>query len=343
MNSRIRDNVVAMAAYVPGEQPSDPAIVKLNTNENPYPPAPGVLEVLRAAGEAGLRLYPDPLCLRLRESIARLHGCSVEQVFCGNGSDEVLALCIRAFVPDGGRIGCFVPSYSVYPVLADAAGVFTATLPLAPDFSWPAIPRDYEVPLFFWTNPNAPTGLRCDAEVIRRWAARTGGVVVVDEAYVDFATADCSRLALEAPNVLVTRTLSKSYSLAGIRLGYALGPAELIGALNKIKDAYNVNGLTQLLARAAIEDQSHMRANAKRIIATRERIAAALRERGWEVFASEANFLWIRPPHEPAETVLQQLRERGVLVRHFAAARTRAYLRVTVGSDAQMDAFLAAL
>ncbi len=343
MTSRIRKNVIDLAAYVPGEQPANADVIKLNTNENPYPASPAVQEALRRIGSDALRLYPDPVCTRLRESIARLHGCDVEQVFCGNGSDEILALCIRAFVETHGKIGFFDPSYSLYPVLAAIAEVGTAPLALAPDFSWPPIPDRYDVPLFFWTNPNAPTSLLCPSEPIRDFAERSEGVVVVDEAYVDFAAADCAALALALPNLLVTRTFSKSYSLAGIRLGYAIGNKELIAALFKVKDAYNVNRLTQELGRAAVQDQGHMQGNTRRIVETRERVARALRDRGFEVYPSQTNFLWLRPAQETAETLFGRLRERGILVRHFTDPRTKEYLRVTIGTDEHMNAFLAAL
>lgn len=340
MNTLIRHHVATLSAYTPGEQPTDSSVIKLNTNENPYPPAPGVAAVLQSAACDQVRLYPDPVCLRLRESIARLHGCGIDQVFCGNGSDEILTLCIRAFVPDGGCVGYFEPSYSLYPVLAQASGVDAVPVPLHPDFSWPEIVRDYHASLFFWTNPNAPTSLRCPPEPIRAYAERSTGVLVVDEAYVDFADTDCSELALAQPNVLVTRSFSKSYSLAGIRLGYALGDAELIDALHKIKDAYNVNRLTQEMGRAAVEDQAHKEKNTGRIIATRERVAETLRERGVEVFPSQTNFLWIKPSAVPAPHLFARLREGKILVRHFNTPATRDYLRITIGTDEQMDAFL---
>ncbi len=343
MTARIRENVARLSAYVPGEQPADPSVLKLNTNENPYPPSPHVEDVLRRYATDGLRRYPDPASNRLRETIARLHGCGVEHVFCGNGSDEILALCIRAFVERHGKIGNFDPSYSLYPVLAAIGGKDTVPLALAPDFTCPPIPDRYDVPLFFWTNPNAPTSLLSARDPIQTYAERSEGVVVVDEAYVDFARADCAALALSLPNLLVTRSLSKSYSLAGIRLGYAIGHADLIEALFKIKDAYNVNQLTQEMGRAAIEDQEHMRENVRRIIHTRDRLTVALRERDFETLTSQTNFLWTKPARGSAADLFRQLRERGVLVRHFNAPRIDEYLRVSIGTDEQMDRFLAAL
>lgn len=342
MNPRIRPHVQRLNAYVPGEQPTGTSVIKLNTNENPYPPAPGVLVALGAPPEQWCRLYPDPLALRLRQSIATLHSCTPGHVCCGNGSDELLALAIRAFAPSHGAVGFFDPSYSLYPVLARIADVATAPIPLAPDFSCPPIPKAYDVPLFFWTNPNAPTSLLCRMEAIRDFAEGSGGVVLVDEAYVDFAETNAVELALSLPNVLVTRTFSKSYSLAGLRLGYALGHPDLIGALLKVKDAYNINRLTQEAGLAAVADQAHMQANIYRIINTRVRITRELEKRGFEVTPSQTNFLWIKPPHASARDLFRTLRDREIYVRYFDAPATAMHLRVTVGTDSQMDAFLAA-
>lgn len=341
----VRRSVAAMRGYVPGEQPKDPGIIKLNTNENPYPPAPGVARVLGGFGPDLLRLYPDPVCGRLRERLAAMHGVRPEQVFVGNGSDEVLALCARAFVEhDGtGTIGWFDPSYSLYPVLAEIEQVPTKPIPLGPAFDW-NMPEGYAASLFFLTHPNAPTGMLYPEADIRRFCERFPGVVLADEAYVDFADRDLVDLARTLPNVLVARTLSKSYSLAGLRLGYAVGPEPLIAALFTIKDSYNVSRLTQELALAALEDPAHMRANRDRIVATRARASAALAALGFEVSPSASNFLWARPPSRmPAEAMFRALRERRVFVRHFPGGRTGGHLRISIGTDAEMDALLAAV
>jgi histidinol-phosphate aminotransferase len=340
MSRYIRENIAALSAYVPGEQPADPAVIKLNTNENPYPPSPAIAPFIQQFVTEKLRLYPDPVAQSLRQAVAELHGTTIDHVFCGNGSDEVLALCLRAFVPDHGRIGYFDPSYSLYPVLADIAGIGVEPVPLQADFTVPALAAAYDVPLFFWTNPNAPTSLQCAIASIQEYADRSGGVVVVDEAYVDFADDTALPLALSAPNVLMTRTLSKSYSLAGIRLGYAVGDPALIHALYKIKDAYNLDRLTQEIGRLALVDQVHMRANVARIKNTRARVAAELARKGWRVWPSQTNFLWIAPATGTAAEWYQRWRDQNVLVRHFSAPRTRDYLRVTIGTDPQMDVFL---
>ncbi len=343
--SLIRASVAKMTPYTPGEQPRVPGLIKLNTNENPYPPSPRVAEALAAFTAESLRLYPDPMALELRGTIAGLHGCGVENVFAGNGSDEVLALCTRAFVEPGGAVGWSDPSYSLYPVLSAIADVRGTPVPLGEDFALPPCAHlPTPISLFFLTTPNAPTGIRYPRGRVEAFCGEFPGVVVLDEAYGDFAPAHFMDLALSRPNVLVSRSLSKSYSLAGLRLGYAVGPAPLIGALHKIKDSYNLDALAQRIGVAALRDQAWMRGNVERIVATRERVARELRARGWTVLPSATNFLFARPPTgASAADVFNHLRARNILVRHFPGPRTGDGLRVSVGTDTQMDAFLAAL
>ena len=342
MNNLIRKAVRELAAYTPGEQPKERDIIKLNTNENAYPPSPKIATILAKAAER-LRLYPDPLCLSLREAIAELNGCRVEQVFVGNGSDEVLALCVSAFVERDGAVGYFEPSYSLYPVLAAIREVGTKPVRLNPDFTWREPPADYRASLFFLANPNAPTSIQYPPSLVRDFCSRFPGVVLIDEAYVDFAESNCMDLARSMDNVLVLRTLSKSYSLAGLRVGYLVGPEPLIGAFYKIKDSYNVDRLAQEIALTAIRDQAHMRRNAERIIETRERTAAELRKRGFVVCPSQTNFLWVKPPKLGAKKVFDELRKQKIIVRYFPAPLTADYLRISVNTDAEMTALLTAL
>ncbi len=340
----IRGSVRMMQGYVPGEQPGDPSILKLNTNENPYPPSPRVAERLAAFDAKALARYPDPVCRELRERLAELHGCAVENVFVGNGSDEVLALCTRAFVENHEKIGFFDPTYSLYTVLATIRDVGEHVVPLNGDFSWPidaacaALQADEACTLFFFTNPNAPTGRLCPRDEVRRFCEAFRGVVVVDEAYVDFADECCDRLALELDNTIVARTFSKSYSLAGLRVGYAIAVAPLVEALYKIKDSYNVDGIAQCLALAAVEDVETMDRNAARVVATRERLAARLGALGFSVCPSQANFLFVEPPpHTTAQEMFEALRARRILVRYFPGERTGRFLRITIGTDADID------
>jgi histidinol-phosphate aminotransferase len=340
----IARNVAGLQAYTPGEQPQDRQIVKLNTNENPYPPSPGVAAALASFPAERLRLYPDPRGLALRRRIAEIHNCRVEQVFVGNGSDEILALATRAFVENDGSVGYFVPSYSLYPVLAEIRGVAKRPVDLASGFTW-NMPAGYQASLFLLTTPNAPTAMQYDRAAVTAFCRAFDGVVLLDEAYVDFAPDNFMDLAL-APgnaNTLVMRTLSKSFSLAGLRLGYVIGPEPLIGAIDKIKDSYNLDMLTQAVGLAALNDLEHMRANVGRIQATRARLSAALETRGYRVLPSATNFLFARPPDGHAQAVFDRLRAQKIFVRYFPGPRTGEYLRITIGTDAQVDALLAAL
>lgn len=331
-----------MRAYIPGEQPADPNVIKLNTNENPYPPSPAVLRALEKINGDCLRRYPDPDCRNLRAIIAKLHQCSSDQVFVGNGSDEILALCSRAFVENNGQIAFFEPSYSLYPVLARIRNVKSRVIRLDRNFQW-RMPPENNAALFYLTNPNAPTGILYPKREVAQFCRRSAGVVVLDEAYVDFAGSNCIDVALKLKNVLVLRTLSKSYSLAGLRVGYAIGSRELIAALFKIKDSYNVDRLAQCLAAAALADQDYMRANVRRIIATRAKLTRALQKMCFLVFPSETNFLWVKPPKINASVLYRRLRRQKILVRYFDGKLTRAYLRITVGTEEQINKFLKAI
>lgn len=339
----IRRAVRQLKAYVPGEQPRGRRVVKLNTNENPYPPSPAVLRVLRSMDPDTLRRYPDPVCRSLRARIARLHRVTEEQVLVGNGSDEVLALCARAFVERTGVIGWFEPSYSLYPVLAGIEDIRTKPVPLPPDFAW-RMPARYTADLFFLTQPNAPVSRLFDPAMVEAFARRFKGVLLIDEAYADFAHTDCIHLARSLSNVVVARSLSKSYSLAGLRVGYAVGPARLIAALYTIKDSYNVGAIPQAMAEAAIADQAWMRRNVERVVETRERVALALRARGWQVHTSSTNFIWARPPAgQRASGIFEALRRKHIFVRYFPGPRTGDYLRITIGKPAEMAVFLDAV
>ena len=332
-----------MSGYVPGEQPKGTDIIKLNTNENPYLPSPDVQDILSMIDISVLSRYPDPVCTELRKVIAELHGCEIENVFIGNGSDEVLALCIRAFVEREGSVGYFDPSYSLYPVLADIEDVKKKPVSLDERFGW-QMPADYSASLFFLTHPNAPTSQTYDKSKIERFVSEFSGVVLIDEAYADFATDNCMDLALKNDNCIVARTLSKSYSLAGIRLGYCVGNAELIGAMFKIKDSYNVNYLTQEIARVAILDQNTMRANVEAIVETRKMVAEKLTELGFRVCDSQSNFLWVKPLEMSAKSLFDALRKQNIIVRYFGKdERTKDYLRITVGTAPEMLKFLDAV
>jgi histidinol-phosphate aminotransferase len=342
MKKLIRQSVEKMTGYTPGEQPTEKNVIKLNTNENPYPPSPEVERALITMNPSRLRLYPDPLSNKLREKIAGMHGCKISQVFACNGSDEVLALCTRAFVENSGSIGYFVPSYSLYPVLAKIRDVKEKPVELTEDFRW-RMPKNYKCSLFFLTCPNAPTGILYPKNEISAFCRNFPGVVVIDEAYVDFSKENCMNLALTLNNVLVIRTVSKSFSLAGMRVGYAVGPERLIEALFKIKDSYNLDRVSQEVAFAAFSDLKHMRANVEKIKATRSRLTKSLSALGHQVYPSESNFLWVRPRGLTAKELFNRLRAKRILIRYFPGPRTGDFVRITIGTNAECDQLLTAL
>jgi histidinol-phosphate aminotransferase len=346
----IRPLVRRLHPYVPGEQPKIRGLIKLNTNENPYPPSPKVLRAIKAVIDGRLRLYPNPTADGLREKLAKFHRCSPGNFIVGNGSDELLALATRAFVDPGQTVQYFRPSYSLYPVLADIQGARRHAVPLAADFALPSVAQlrregawDFRAALTLITTPNAPSGRGYSTEELSDHCRAQKGLVILDEAYVDFAREHAFSLALEFPHVLVARTFSKAYSLCFLRVGYLAGHSALIGALQKIRDSYNVNGLGQAAAVATLGDLPYYRRNFKRLIATRERLSAELRTLGFEVFPSQTNFIFAWPPRWPAAEWQEKLREKRVLVRWFDAPETRAFLRITIGTEAEADALLRAV
>ena len=344
---RIAKSVQALVPYAPGEQPKCASVVKLNTNENPYPPSPRVADVLAGFDLDRLRRYPDPVFTELRAALAALYGTTPEHVFVGNGSDEVLTLAARAFVDDDEALGSFDPSYSLYKTLAAIRNVPFVPSPLKDDFTWnePVVQGEAPVALFLLTNPNAPTSIRYPQEQVAAFARTFPGVALVDEAYADFAAATCTALAADPANanVVVMRTLSKSYSLAGLRLGFCLGPVDLIEALYKVKDSYNADAVAQAVALAAVKDQDWMRANVAKVRAAREQATQILRARGWDVPPSQSNFLFAKPAHRPAAEIFEALRARNIFVRYFPGPRTGDRLRITIGTETDMATLLAAL
>jgi histidinol-phosphate aminotransferase len=329
--------------YVPGEQPKIAGLIKLNTNENPYPPSPKALRAIKDAVDDRLRLYPDPTAQPLREKLAALHGCAAENIIIGNGSDELLALAVRAFVDPGAVIQYFAPSYSLYPVLAAIHGAEMNPVPLRADFTAPTIKElkrakkwDFKAPLTFVTTPNAPSGRAISNIELDALCAAQKGVVVLDEAYVDFAAENAMELAGKYSHVLVSRTFSKAYSLCFQRIGYMVGNPVLIAAMDKLKDSYNVNGLGQVAALATLDDLPYYQTNFRKIIKTREAFSNELRALDFEVLPSQANFIFAKPPKFPAEKWLGKLRENNILVRWFKYPEARDYLRITIGTEREM-------
>jgi histidinol-phosphate aminotransferase len=354
--SLIRPLVLKLHGYVPGEQPRLKGLVKLNTNENPFPPSPKVMAAVKAAVDGRLRLYPNPTAQVLREKLARLHRCRAENIIVGNGSDELLALATRAFVePVAAKsrpasrsvIQYFTPSYTLYPVLADIHGAAKNAVPLGAGFALPSLAElrrgrawDFRAALTLVTTPNAPSGTGYATSELERLCREQKGVTVLDEAYVDFAGENALSLALKHPHVLVARTFSKAYSLCFQRVGYFVGHRDLIAALDKIRDSYNVNGLGQIAAIATLDDLPYYRGNFRKIVGTRARLTVALAALGFEVFPSSTNFILVRPPRFPAKNWLARLRARKILVRWFSAPSVKDYLRITIGTDTEADALL---
>jgi len=342
------DGIAGIRPYVPGEQPAVAGLVKLNTNENPYPPSPAALEAIRNASNEDLRLYPDPDSTRLREAFGRVHGIPRDRVFAGNSSDEVLAHAFLGLLKHEGRPVLFPDvTYSFYPVYCRLYGIAFEAVPLDDRFGVRV--QDYTRPNggIVLPNPNAPTGRALARSDIRKLLdANPESVVLVDEAYVDFGAESAIPLVAEHPNLLVTQTLSKSRSLAGLRVGFAVGQPRLLEALERVKGSFNsypLDRLAQAGAAAALQDGAHFEHTRAQVIATREWLAGELARLGFDVVPSHANFLFAGHPSRAGAELLGQLRERRILVRHFPGPRTDRFLRITIGTREQCEQLVAAL
>ena len=324
-----------MAGYVPGEQPRIANLIKLNTNENPYPPSPKVVEAMQNFDYARLRRYPDPMFDALRDAVAKRNGVKRENVVCGNGSDDILTMTFRAFTSAEKPLACLWPTYSLYNILAEMQSAPVKHVMLDKEtFAFPenALEQARGANLFIITRPNAPTGNTVEKSIVREICAKFDGVVMFDEAYADFADDNCMDLAKEFDNVLVSRTFSKSYSLAGIRMGYAVGHADLIDGMLKLKDSYNVDMIDQVVSLAAYEDEAYLLENCAKVKASRSEMTDALRKIGFTVVDSQANFLFAAPPDNDGDGFFRYLRENAVLVRYFKGDVTGKYVRITLGT-----------
>lgn len=333
------DLVHNLTPYVPGEQPKLQNLIKLNTNENPYGPSPAVIDAIRQATDDSLRLYPDPASNRLREAIARRHGLEPSMVFVGNGSDEILAHAFRAFFVQDRPLLHPDISYSFYPVYCTFFGIEAIRVPLDERFRIRLADYERENGGIVFANPNAPTGIAVSlAELEALLRANRESVVLVDEAYVDFGGESAVGLVRRYPNLLVVQTLSKSRSLAGLRVGFAIGDPGLVAALETVKGSFNsypLDRLAQAAAVAAIEDEAWFRDTCQRVVDAREALAAGLLDLGFEVLPSATNFLFARHPSVPGAELFDGLRREGILVRRFDAPRIDQFLRITVGTPAQ--------
>ena len=340
-----RSNVAKMAPYVPGEQPGPgEKVIKLNTNENPFPPSARVLEAIRTVDPEYLRRYPSPKADAFRAMAARIHGVSDDMILAGNGSDEILAIVMRTYLGPGDVLAYPDPTYSLYPVLAEEGETRIRTV--AWEAGW-QLPIDALLTTgaraIFFANPNAPTGTLVKKSRVRDLALAFDGLVLVDEAYVDFADENCLDLVRELPNVILCRTFSKGYALAGLRFGYAIAAPAVVAEMMKVKDSYNCDAISILAATAALEDQDYARRSWRAVRSERTRLSSELGKRGFQVMPSQANFVLARCPGGNAAAIYGTLKARGILVRFFDKPGLDDKLRITIGTAEQDDALLAAL
>ncbi len=346
MKSYFRSEVDAMEGYVPGEQPKIENLCKLNTNENAFPPSPRLQRVLAQFDWERLRRYPDPQADALRDRIAREFGVERANVIAGNGSDDILTMVFRCFTSPELPVACLYPTYSLYPVLAEMQGANVIEIPLTGENF--ALPDDLPeqgkgANLLIITRPNAPTGNSFPLEAMREICRKFDGVVLFDEAYADFADDNCMGLVKEFDNVIVSRTFSKSYSLAGLRLGFAVGNKTLIEGMFKVKDSYNLDRMTQELGLAAFDDQQYRKECGDKIRATRKQFTSDLESLGFQVVPSQTNFVFAAPPDKDGERCFRELRDRAILVRYFKGPATGTFVRITIGTPEEMARVTTAL
>jgi histidinol-phosphate aminotransferase len=343
MPGYFRKNIAALAGYVPGEQPRDEKVIKLNTNENPYPPSPRVFAALRKAINRSLRLYPEPLADSLRAVAASVYSVKPENILAGNGSDEILSILMRSFVGPQDRVAFPVPTYSLYDTLVAIQQGERITVDYPADFSVPEALASQNAALTFLCNPNSPSGTLVSVQDIERLARAVSGILVIDEAYVDFADSEgASTLPLirHFPNLVVLRTFSKSFSLAGMRIGLAFASEEIISGMMKVKDSYNLNRLSLVAATAALHDMPWMTRNVRRIQRSRRRLTAGLRKAGFCVYPSHANFVMARRKEQNLKGVYERLKTQKILVRYFDVAGLHDSLRITVGTPEEIHSLL---
>lgn len=360
MSNLVRPNVAAAAGYIPGEQPADTTTIKLNTNENPYPPSPRVMEALHAITPEQLRRYPNPNARPFREAAAAVHNVPPDWIMTFNGGDELLAVAIRATAGETDSVAFLDPSYSLYPVLAQMQGARKIVIPYdyhqapadangLPCWSLPSGVESTDAAILLIVNPNAPTGHLNPLASLERIAARFRGLLLIDEAYINFAAQSALPLVRKYPNVLLLRTMSKGYSLAGLRFGYAIGQPSLLAQIEKVRDSYPCDAVAIAAATAAIADQDYARSTWQKVIAERTRLTAALRALGFTIPDSQSNFLLAQVPPSPpssapsAQHIYQTLKSRGILVRWWDLPRIADKLRITIGTPEQNDRLLAQL
>jgi len=338
-----RENIEKAEGYEPGFQPRQADVVKLNTNENSYPPSPRVLKILSEITPEQLRRYPDPMGSAFREAAAEVNGVAPDYIMCCNGGDELLKMAFQGFCDESRPVAYPVPTYSLYPVLAKLQNCRAIEIPFDSEFNLPPKLAASAAALTIVCNPNAPTGSFININELVSLADEVSGVLLIDEAYVDFAEKNCAALAKDFDNVIILRSMSKGYSLAGIRFGYAIARPDLIAGLLKLKDSYNVDAVAVAVATAAIRDQDYFRKTVEKIKAERKRLTKQLRDLGFDVRDSSSNFVLAKCKNSSAAEIHEKLTRRNIFVRYFAYIGLEDKLRITIGTPEQNDKLLSAL
>jgi len=338
-----RENIEKAEGYEPGFQPKESNVVKLNTNENPYPPSPNVIKVLSKINPEQLRRYPDPTGSAFRQAAAEVNGVGPDYIMCCNGGDELLKMAFQAFCDENRPVAYPVPSYTLYPVLAQLENCRAIEVPFDNEFNLPAKLAGSGAALTIVCNPNAPSGSFINVNELASLADEISGVLLIDEAYVDFAEKNCTALVRDFDNVIILRSMSKGYSLAGIRFGYAIAQPALINGLGKLKDSYNVDAVAIAVAVEAIRDQDYFRKTVEKIKAERKRLTGQLRTLGFDVPDSSSNFVLAKCKNGGAAEIYEKLTGRSIFVRYFTCTGLEDKLRITVGTAEQNDKLLSAL
>jgi histidinol-phosphate aminotransferase len=341
--SYFRENIEKAKGYEPGFQPKETDVVKLNTNENPYPPSPSVMKVLAEIEPEQLRRYPDPIGNAFRQATAEVNGVSAEHIMCCNGGDDLLTIAFRAFCDEKRAVAYPVPTYSLYPVLAKLQNCRAIEIPFDGEFNLPPKLANTKAALTIVCNPNAPTGTFISVGELASLADEVSGVLLIDEAYVDFAEDNCTRLAKDFDNVIILRSMSKGYSLAGMRFGYAIARPDLIAGLMKVKDSYNIDAVAVAAATAAIKDRKYFRQTCEKVKRDREILTAQLRALKLNVPNSSANFVLAESKNCKASQIYDKLVQRNIYVRYFDLPHLSGKLRITVGTEEQNDKLILAL
>jgi histidinol-phosphate aminotransferase len=335
-----RENIECLQGYVPGYQPGDADVVKINTNENPYPPSPKVLEAIRGFSPECLRKYPEPLADSFREAAGKVLGVGSGNIICTNGGDDLLTICFRAFCDEGRAVAYPIETYSLYEVLAELQNCKAIEVPFENE-NWVDDLVNAKAALTIICNPNAPTSTRVETDVIGELADKLSGVLLIDEAYVDFAEDNCLRLVEKYDNLIILRSMSKGYSLAGLRFGFGIANAELVAGLMKVKDSYNIDAIAIAAATAAIKDQKYFKSNIEKVKSERARLKEELEKLGLEVGKSETNFLLAK--YNESRVIYEKLAERGIYVRFWNTNSLSDKLRITVGTKEDNDKLITAL